>query len=1166
MYKFFLSWKGKDCPCLLTKLVRIMKLTTVMLVLFACHIQAKTLAQKITYKVDNAPLSKVIKQLKVLTGYNFIFNSEILAGAPAITVDEKDAAPERVFTQCFTAIGLNFVINREEGTVVLNKKTKFFSQATAPPVVNGVVADDKGQPVSGATIQVKGSSVSAITNALGKFTINVSDTARVLVISMVGYETQEVRLSAAKVLNIVLKATDTRLDDIIVVGYGTQKRSQVTGAVASLSADAITERAVTRVDQALVGQIAGVNVKQTTGLPGKGFSIQVRGASSISANNEPLYVLDGFPLGQVQQDNTGGFSGGNPLDNVNPEDIESIEVLKDAAAAAIYGSRGSNGVVLITTKRGKVGKAKIQVSASVGFSEANRKVDMLSGEEWADRATEMINAAYVKAYGSRGATAADDSIKRRSIIGSTNTSHFLDSRWALPGHPGLKYVDWQDEIFRRALQQNYQLSASGGTNNVNYFFSMNHIRQEGIVIGTSNTMYSARANVEASLSQKLKIGINVSPSYSIVHDPGMEGKDVIFHQALSISPVVEDTSGVNTNAYNEAPYRYSVQHNSPVAKALTQVGETKRARIIASVYGIYSPVKGLTLKSSANFDNSNSAFRKYSPYTVNGLPINRTAANPLNLVSGGFNTNNYQSFVNENTATYSTSIKKNHNLNFLLGQSFNYFWTDNSVMNSADGYTHSTLQNLFYAVRVTGRTSASKNVLLSYFSRAQYNFRGKYLLSASLRTDGSSRFGANNRWGVFPAGSLGWKMSDEKFIRAISFINDLKVRLTYGVTGNNSIGDINALATMTNYNAVIGGAFGSGQAPNRLGNPDLRWEKSATKDIGLDFGILKNRISGSFDYYNRLTTDLLLNVSSLAITGFASYLNNAGSVRNKGWELQLYTKNVTGKFQWNTNLQLAHNTNRVVSLADGQVQTPLPALYATMPTTILRVGESINSIYVVKQTGILTQADINAKAALFGNQEAGDPKYEDFDKNGVIDANDRQIVGHPNPDYTWGITNTFNYKGFDLRVLVQGQMGGSVYSLLGRAISKTDLSQIFNVTGDHRNRWRSAENPGDGLRGKAFSNFTSIPNTDWMYSSDYFRVRTITLGYDMKKLFSTGAVSSARIFVSAENFFGHDKYYGGANPESANTDLSGSGNYPQSGDYGGLPLPKSLILGLNISF
>ena len=1167
MYKIFSSGSGGALRCHLPKLIRVMKLTALLLFIFIIQLKAEGLAQTVTVKADKTPFKELIVKLHRSTGYNFIYNTELIKAVPPVSVNFKEAPLQVVFTKIFTNNGLDYVINKDDGTVVLSKKVVTMPTAAPPVQIKGTVTDEKGEALPGAIIRVKGSNAAASTNLQGAFIILAPDDNKTLVVSLLGFETQEVTVGSGNTIAVVLKAKDSRLDEVLVIGYGTQKRSDVTTAMSSLQSAAIAERGVTRIDQALVGQVAGVTVKQTTGLPGKGFSVQIRGSGSISAGNEPLYVIDGFPLGQSSQDGVGGFSGGNALDNLNPDDIESMEILKDAAAAAIYGSRGSNGVVIITTKKGKVGKAKIQFNSSAGYSEAVRKVDMLSGEEWIDRAKEIITAAYVNAYGARGATANDDIARRISIVGSNNVAYVPDARWYMPGYPGLKFVDWQDEIFRKGVLQNHQVSASGGTNNVNYFVSANNIRQQGIVVGTDNTQYSVRANIEANLNQKLKVGVNINPSYSKLNDPGVEGKDVIYHQSLFLPPVVEDTAGVYTNAFKNNQYNYAVALNSPVAKAENQLGETKRNRIIASVYGIYTLLKGLTFKTSLNVDNSNIAFRRYTPYTVTNLLSVRNAQTTVNT-SGGYQTTNNQAFVNENTLNYSTTLAKNHSLNLLLGQSYNYFYSENSVMNSVGGYNNATIQTLNAALGISGRTTAAKNTLVSFFSRAQYSFKNRYLISGSIRTDGSSRFGDNNKYGVFPAGSIGWRVIEESFMKKLPVFSDLKLRATYGVTGNNSIPDFRAIPTIGSYGYVLGTgqAIAIGQAPNRIANPDLKWEKNRTVDFGFDFGLFKNRITGSFDYYNRLTSDLLLNASTLWVTGFNVYLSNTGSVRNQGWEVELATKNLTGKFQWNTNLQFTHNKNKVVSLANGQKQILMPSLYTGVQNSILRVGEALNSIYVVKQVGILSQEDINNKAARFGNQAVGDPKFEDFDNNGVIDGNDRQIVGHPNPDYTWGITNTFSYKGFDLRVFVQGQLGGSIYSILGRAVSQTSLGYTYNQLGDARDRWRSPSDPGAGLRGKAYSTLSNLVNTDWLYSSDYFRVRNITLGYNLKNVLKVKAVSTARVFVSADNFFGRDKYYGGANPESANTDLSGNGNYPQSGDYGGLPLAKTLLFGLNFSF
>jgi len=460
-------------------------------------------------------------------------------------------------------------------------------------------------------------------------------------------------------------------------------------------------------------------------------------------------------------------------------------------------------------------------------------------------------------------------------------------------------------------------------------------------------------------------------------------------------------------------------------------------------------------------------------------------------------------------------------------------------------------------------------VLVSYFSRVQYSFADKYLLSASLREDGSSRFGANTKYGIFPSASVAWRVTQEDFMKPISAISDLKLRFSYGVNGSNNIPNYGSIATIGLAGYVLGAtpALANGQAPNVVANPDLQWEKSQTYDIGVDFGFLRNRITGSFDYYNKLNTQLLLQVPIPAVTGFTQYLSNAGSVRNIGQELQINTRNLINKFQWSTSFNISHNSNKIVSLFGNQTQIIIPNSF-DVSDNILRVGSPINSIYVVKQIGILTQADINNKVATYNSGETvGDPKYQDLNGDGVITEADKQIVGHPNPNYTWGITNTFRFKGFDLSVLVQGQNGGSIYSLLGRAITRTGQGFTDNAPAFYTDRWRSPENPGAGRVSKAYSTFGFIANTDWLYSSDYIRVRNITLGYNLKDLFKTSkAVQGARIYVSAENFFGHDKYYGGLNPEASNTAISSNSAYPQSGDYGGLPLAKSLIVGFNFTF
>lgn len=1054
--------------------------------------------------------------------------------------------------------------------------------------INGKITDESGVPLAGVSVAVKGNSATTTTATDGTFVITAPNGNVELVVTHVGYTEKTVMVSGDDI-TVTLQQSSRQLDEVVVVGYGTQKRRNVTGAVSSFDARKLEERPLVRVDQALVGQMAGVQVRQTSGALGRGFSVQVRGTGSITAGNEPLYVIDGFPLATAAPNSSGGFPTGNPLDNINPNDIESIQVLKDASAAAIYGSRAANGVVLITTKKGQSGKARIGINTYIGYQERNRKLDMLNAEEWIVRAQEIIDATWVASSpaGGPARTASQTNEQRRVILGlpagQVNKDLMGDDRWFQPGHPGLRYIDWQDEAFRKGLTTNIQLTASGGNDIVRYYISGNYAKQEGMVIHTDYTSYSARANVEVNANKRLKLGLNIAPTYSVNNDPGVEGKDNILHQLVSYSPVQEDTMGLYPNVGNNGQYRWSTSANGSIGKLEQMVGQTSRFRTITSIYADYQIINGLNFKTTVNLDNTDNNSKSYVPYTVVSGVLTRQALPPAGgnaLSSGTYNSFRKQTFVNENTLSYNKVFADAHDFSLLLGQSYNQDKIDRININSSGGFRNS-IQTLNQANAIvfptTGNTMEARNVLISYFGRIQYSFNNKYLLSASMRRDGSSRFGKNTKWGWFPSASVGWRLSEENFMKNIDFISDLKIRGSWGKSGNYNIGDYSTVPLLGTYNYTLNGVSVIGQAPNSITNPDLSWEKSETYDVGLDVGLFNNRIFASFDYYTKLNTGLLLNVPIPSVTGFGTLLSNAGSARNKGWEIELTTHNLTGKLEWTTSINFSHNSNKVVSLAQGQNQILIPSSF-DISHSILRVGLPMYSIYVVRQIGILTQDDINKGVALNGPEKEGDPKYEDQiteDTNGdgipdapdgVIDADDRVVVGHPNPDYIWGITNTVRYKGFDLTVMIQGQNGGHIYSLLGRALSRTGQGKEDNPLGTYRKRWFSPSDPGDGLVSKAYSTFGRIKNTDWLYSSDYFRVRNITLGYNLGNLFNARYVQSARVYITLENFFGHDQYKGGFNPEATNTDLSGSTTFPEPGDYGGLPLPRSLIFGLNFSF
>lgn len=1008
--------------------------------------------------------------------------------------------------------------------------------------ITGKVTDDTGAGVSDATVTVKGGAQKTKTTEKGTFTLSIPASLEnvELIVTHVNFSPKTLKVSGTEA-NITVTKVSKQLDDVVVVGYGTQKKRNVTGAVATFNAEKLDERPVTRIDQALVGQMAGVQVKQTTGGLGKPFSINIRGTGSIGAQNEPLYVIDGFPISTEGANTAGNFDNGSPLDNLNPNDIESIQVLKDAAAAAIYGSRAANGVVLITTKRGKIGKNQINLNVYTGITKAAKKIDVLDGDQWIVRAKEFINSAWVASGPNR--TADQTSDERRAILGlapgAVNTGLMIDDRWDIPGHPGLDYVDWQDKVFQTGNFQNYQLSASGGSDKARYYVSGNYTDNSGYVQNMTYKTYSARANVEVNLTKKMKFGINLSPSYSVKEDPGVEGKDNTLHKIISQAPI-QESSNLSSNGKYLNRYAWGGSAADETGR-FDRIGESKMFRTLATAYLEVELLKGLVFKSSLNFDNTDNTSKSYVPSTV------------LASISGSYGSYRKQNLVNENTLSYTTRIKEHHNVSAIAGYSYNNYRIDKVSLSSSGNFTN--FSNTTLNSGSTGSTNEQRAVLLSYFGRVQYDYDGKYLLSASMRKDGSSRFGEGHRWGTFPSVSAGWRISQEKFFN-IKQINDLKVRASYGAGGNNSIGNYSALATLGAFNYDFANAVAYGTGISGISNPDLHWESSYTTNYGIDIAAFNSRITASFDYYIKKNKDLLLNVPALATSGNSSYLTNIGEVQNKGWEIELNTRNlVNKKFQWNTSLNLSHNDNKILKLDGTQSTIEVKASFGEVPYTIMQVGLPMYSIYVVKQDGVLTADDIAKGAPMYGNQKVGDPRYVDYSGDGKITAADRQVVGQPSPKYTWGITNNFKYKGFDLSIMVQGQNGGSIYSLFGRAMNLTGMSATQNVL-----------DVDVKTRGNYKTSFGSIVNTDWLYSSNYVSVRTINLGYDLGKLFHTKYITGARVYVSAENLFYWNKYDGGWNPEATNANLSADANYPTPGDYGGLPLSKSVVFGVNFTF
>ncbi|OXA75171.1 SusC/RagA family TonB-linked outer membrane protein [Flavobacterium frigidimaris] len=1019
--------------------------------------------------------------------------------------------------------------------------------------VTGTVTDPSKLSIPGVNVIVKGTNRGASTDFDGKYSVSAAP-GETLVFSFVGFIKKEIVVGAASSYNVSLDAENSSLNEVVVIGYGTQKKKLTTGAISGIKTENFTERPISRIDQGLIGQVAGVRVKQTTGLPGQPFSIEIRGAGSITAGNEPLYVVDGFPIYTEGSNSNGGFSNGSPLDNMNPNDVASIEVLKDAAAASIYGSRASNGVVLITTKKGKKGKPKFTFNTYGGINKEANRVDMLSAEGWIKRAKTMIDGQWV-ASGITGASASQTNAERIAAynlknptapLNTSNTRYYTylyDDRWDIPGHPGLDYIDWQDKVFRTGEFSNYQLSASGATDAVNYYVSANYQKNTGYIVGTDYTLFSARANVDVKLSENFKMGINLAPSYSVKNDPGVEGKDNTLFKALTATPVFE-------SAENAAGEKYTTRYawgssTTNMLNALARTGKNSMYRTLISSYASYQFAKGWTLKSTINFDNSDNTNESYTPNDV------------IASIRGAYNTYRRQNLVNENTFNYDKTIG-NHTINLLLGQSFSSYEITKASLSSGALYNSSSIETL--PAGSLGSTTAEKSTLLSYFARLQYNFKEKYIMSASIRRDGSSKFGSDRQWGVFPSLSLGWRIKQEAFLKDTEWLSDLKLRASAGINGSNNIGSYASYATLGTYNYSIGGAAAIGQGAASIPNPELHWEESRSIDLGLDFAFIKNRLSGTFEVYRKNNSELLLRVPVPGDTGFVSYLTNIGEVQNQGWEFEVNSLNFkTNNFEWRTSANISHNENKVLALGPGQSKIEISNSFdGGVPFVKLEVGKPMYTIFGLQQNGVVSQADIDGGGTTIGGNKLvlGDPRYIDQNGDKKINSEDRVDLGNPTPKYTWGITNTFKYKDLDLSVLVQGQNGGTVYGLTGRAIDRTGMGSVENSL-----------NVDPAVRGNWRTSFGYQANSDWLYKSDYVSVRSISIGYSLKEAVkSLTRIDNARLYVTGENLFYWNKYKVGFNPEAVNTSGSSNSDFSVPVDYGGAPLAKSIVIGLNINF
>jgi TonB-dependent starch-binding outer membrane protein SusC len=1143
----------KYCP---QKTILIMKLTTLLLFINFIHIGAAVTFQndRFTYKTDKIQIMEFLDKIESESKYKFLYRSEHLKTV-FIKVDAKNATLEELLASAFSETNITYKVLEDNLIVITQKEPNASSQQQK---ITGKITDaTTGESLPGVSIVIEGTGTGVTSDADGKFSINIPDaySQGVLLFTYMGYLPEKVQLPSQAQLDVKITPNVKKLDDVVIIGYGTVKKGNVSGSVSKINSGALADRPINRVEQALYGEMAGVQVRTTSGEPGQAIQVRVRGSASISASKDPLYVIDGVPV--------------SSLADVNANDIQSMEVLKDAASAAIYGSRGANGVVLITTKGGKKG-TNFQFTYRTGVQMIEKKIPLMGAQDWINMQKQILDTTYLK-WGVTNKVAvsvSDNSYQRTTKMGYAAPKNYptaiYDPRWDY-GQDSLQYVDWQDEFYRVAKISEYNLSASGGNENLSYRISGSYLDQDAIVVFTNYKRANLRANVEAKKGH-LTYGVNLAPSISWYNGGGISGKDAQSHHVLTMAPVVEQSAGLNTGADGNAIYSWATSNVSPIAYLREQTNETAMYRLLSSTYINGEITKGLNLRvqGAMNMDNSNNQIYRPTSIMASGTQTagSKSYGNQANSI------NMFYSF--ESTLNYNATFGK-HYINAVAGYTTEKNKNKSTTQTETNGFSNDALTDFDYS-NTSGATTISKTnsystMLISYLGRVIYTYNNKYQLQASVRTDGSSKFGANKRWGTFPSVGTFWRVSEEPFFQPVTkLLNEFKLRYSWGMTGNNTLtaasttdGNIYpAIGTLESNPYSFNGTTYTGYGPSSTSNPNLGWEKTSASNFGIDIGFLQSRISLSADYYYKVTTDLLLQVPVPIVTGNENEWQNIGHVKNTGFEVELTSNNLVKALKWTTTLTLSQNKNTVTKL--GPDNAPIySGLDATSNASqIIKVGEALDAFYMYDAIGVyMNQTDLNNSPHMSTNVP-GDVKYRDVNGDGKIDSDDRTILGHKTPDFTYGMTNTFSWKNFDLSFLIMGQSGGKIYNILGRAFDRPGMGSKTNALEHWKNRWISADQPGDGKTPSITSTATtSLIDSRWLYDASYWKLKSMTIGYTIPVTKLKGLLSGARIYVSGENIFMHDHYDGGYSPESDNNN---------GGDYGAYPQAKTFIAGININF
>ena len=1079
------------------------------LVMFSCILLfvSQEASAQITFSVKNQTIRQTIRVIEKKADYSFFYTDKLPGLDQKISLTVSNESIDAVLEKVFKGSSISYKIESGKQVVLTLKSEQNAPQKGDKKTITGVVADRRGEPLIGVTVRVEGENIGTATDIDGRFSLEAPVGAKIS-FSYIGYVSQSHTVNKQNIYNVSLSEDSQVLEEVVVVGYGFMKRKDITTAVSVVSTADIEERPIMTAAQAIQGKAAGIQVVQPSGMPGSGVTIRVRGATSVQASNEPLYVVDGLPSDDIS--------------NISPNDIESMQILKDASSAAIYGARAANGVVLITTKRGKIGAPQVKMSAYVGFSKLGKKIDALNTEQYKDLMKDLKAVSDVAPN-----------------IPESET----------------RYVDWTDLFFGTGVNQNYQLSVANGTEKLQYFVSGGYSDEQGIVEKAHFNRYNFRANLDSEQTKWLKMALNFAYSHTggqWVNESRSSLRAGSILSVVNTPPFMQKRNPYDPNEYDEQAYGARILN--PLA-ANAADSNTNTDHINGSLGFTVDILKGLKFKTTFGIELTNEHWDYYLD------PISTSdGRGTKGRVEESFSRNFEWLF--ENLLTYDCSFNK-HNLSILGGATQQRAQYNGSWMAGFDlAESYPDIHSISAANQLDKDacgSSASAWTLASFLGRVAYNYDSRYLLTVNFRADGSSRFAPGHRWGTFPSVSAAWRISQESWFPKNDVVNDLKIRVGYGVTGSQaSVGNYSYLASYNTSVYPFGTTSGNQTAlvSSTLANPYIHWEEVAQTNIGFDASLFNSRIVFSLDAYLKETRDMLVKASIPITSGFedtTTTYTNAGKVRNQGLEMSLHTINLTGELGWETNVTATYNKNKIKDLnsAVPYYINQINNSYVTM----LAKDYPINAFYGYVTDGLFqNQAEVDAHAVQPG-AEPGDIRFRDLNNDGVINDSDRTVIGNPNPSWFFSMNNNLSYKGFELSVFLQGVAGNKIYN--ANNIDNVGMAAAYNQTTDVLNRWR-----GEGTSYSMPRAVFGDPNQNCRVSDrfvedgSYLRVKNITLSYTFpKQWLQKLQIENARLSLSCENV-ATITGYSGFDPE---VDINGI-------DLSRYPISRTFSVGLNFNF